>query len=129
MASIPSHAQQTSKTPVYLDCVYSPGDTISRALCSSLRDVIVASPRYALLHDEGLDFHFTIGVLSTQISEGGVLQDAFASSVVFFHSMAGSDTYMTHTVAVTAKGRDNSAEQASQILVDLDNAIEKRKLR
>jgi hypothetical protein len=69
-----THAQ--TKTPVYIECDAESGDLIGKVLCTSLRDVVAKSPRYALLPLPGKEFHYVIDITSEPTDFRGLIPGA-----------------------------------------------------
>lgn len=106
--------------PVYVNCKTENGDEIGKGLCSSLRDAIAKSPRYALLTSPGKELHSVIDIVSVSIAP---IAEHSASSVVFGYAVgAGAMSYLTHEVITT--GSQKIDQQAAGLLVDLDTLID-----
>jgi hypothetical protein len=113
-----AHAQAQTKMPIYIECD-AKSDEVGKGLCSSLRDAIARSPRYALVASPDKEFHFVIFVASLPIDGGS----ASAASVVFGVVLVGVEElhYLGHTVTITGSEKVGSA--ADKILENLDDTI------
>jgi hypothetical protein len=121
----PTLALAQVKTPIYVECPLPQNSEVGRGLCSSLRDAIAKSPRYALLTSPGKNRHGVIILASIPLVIGDLqLNGASASSVVFGIVLDGDDgalIYVGHQVMIT--GRQKLDEQAASLLVDFDTLV------
>ena len=116
LSPVLAHAQ--TKESIYVDCDAASGDDIGQALCSSVRDVITKSPRYALLPFPGKEYHYVIDIVSEGDPRG-----ASAASVVFGVVFVGGGEVHLLGHAGIFTGRDKVSAQAARLLVNLDSLI------
>ena len=115
----PALAHAQVKQPIYVECNAQASDEVGKGLCSSLRDAIAKSPRYALIREPGKrepgkELHSVI-ILSSAPIVGG----SSASSVVFGFAFGdGPITFLGHQVITIALHKVD--EQAAGLLVDFD---------
>ncbi len=106
-----------AKTQVEVVCKQADGDSIGMQLCSALRDVIAASPRYEYVENVKT-WHWFVSIVSTT-DDGNNLSSA--QSVVFATGTSGVQFFIDHLVLVTGQTRINY--QAHSILAALDEDV------
>jgi len=107
------------KQPISLDCTTSSGDATGLRLCTELRDLIAASPRYREVSHGAKEFHWALHVISLAVDGAPGLS---AQAVVFTADSAdGLGYYLSGYVYTT--GQSRVKDQAQTILAEIDGDV------
>jgi len=108
---------QTSKTPIEISCSSKPGDSVGSEVCTAIRDIVAASPRYREV-DQNSD-GYQIKLITVAIEEN---VNTAVSMVTLWNNMYLTNVVQTCGVNAVSRCAHSMVSSFDEDVTSLDKA-------